>query len=160
MGFQEPYVEVHAVTDDRVASNELGESVPYLRERWSAADVLGRYASVALNELRDFATRIDEGLESVQHLVAPKAHRPDFQDCIALGFESRGFEVYGDASLFQRRQTAITAQAAWPMNRGHHTPNPPSASSGLFAAGTREFSMGTPTVRGASVIKEKRNQAE
>ena len=129
MGFQKPYVEVHAVTDNRVASNELGESVPYLRERWSAADVLGRYASVALNELRDFATRIDEGLESVQHLVAPKAHRPDFQDCIALGFESRGFEVYGDASLFQGRYHTV--------NRAHHAPVP--AVSDFDAKAQRSF---------------------
>ena len=91
------------MTDDGVASYELGESVPYLREGWGAADVLGCYAGIALNELRDFAARIDEGLESVQHFVAPEAHRADFQDSVALGPETGGLEVNGDASLFQGR---------------------------------------------------------
>ena len=82
-------------------------------------------AGQTLDVVRDGASGIHEGLEGVENLVAPEAHRANFEDGVALCVEPRRFQIEGNVDLFQRgNQSVLPTPTGAQRLLGHITPIP------------------------------------
>ena len=79
--------------DDGQVADEVRESVGGLVERGSAPDLIVFNAGQLLNEWRDLAPRVDEGLVAVQDFAAAEPDGAKFDDGIRVCVESGSFQV-------------------------------------------------------------------
>ena len=128
VGPQEAKVEGNIVTDYRVGADELRQAVSHAREKWSVRHLTRRYAGEALDEFRNRAARIYEGLEGVNALAAPELDRAYLDDLVPVRVQPRGFQVQGNVDLIERVQAGRFHPHVSPIPTSHDGGAPNLAS--------------------------------
>ena len=119
VGPQEAKVEGNIVTDYRVWANELRQAVSHAGEKWGVRHLAWRDAGEALNEFRNLAAGIDEGLEGLNALSAPELDRAYLDNLVSVRVQPRGFQVQGNVDLIERVQAGYFHPHVSPIPTSH-----------------------------------------